>query len=31
MEKIKKSEEQWRRALTPERYHITREKGTPPP
>lgn len=27
-EKIKKSEEEWRRELTPEQYHILREKGT---
>jgi peptide-methionine (R)-S-oxide reductase len=28
MEKIKKSEEEWKRDLTPEQYHILREKGT---
>lgn len=28
VEKIKKSEEEWRRELTPEQYHILREKGT---
>jgi len=28
IEKIKKSEEEWRRELTPEQYHILREKGT---
>jgi len=28
MEKIKKTEEEWRRQLTPEQYHILREKGT---
>lgn len=28
MEKIKKTEEEWRRELTPEQYHILREKGT---
>ena len=28
MEKVIKSEEEWRRELTPEQYHITREKGT---
>jgi peptide-methionine (R)-S-oxide reductase len=27
-EKIRKSEEDWRRELTPEQYHILREKGT---
>jgi peptide-methionine (R)-S-oxide reductase len=30
-EKITKSEEEWRAQLTPEEYHITREKGTEPP
>ncbi|MFB3916880.1 MAG: peptide-methionine (R)-S-oxide reductase MsrB [Terriglobales bacterium] len=29
-EKIKKSEQEWRRELTPKRYHILREKGTEP-
>ena len=29
-EKIKKNEEEWRRQLTPEQYHILREKGTEP-
>jgi peptide-methionine (R)-S-oxide reductase len=28
MEKIKKSEEEWRNELTPEQYRILREKGT---
>ena len=28
MEKIKKSENEWKEKLTPEQYHITREKGT---
>jgi peptide-methionine (R)-S-oxide reductase len=28
VEKIKKTEEEWRRELTPEQYHILREKGT---
>lgn len=27
-EKISKSEEEWRRELTPEQFHILREKGT---
>ncbi len=27
-EKIKKSEAEWRRELTPEQYHVLREKGT---
>jgi peptide-methionine (R)-S-oxide reductase len=27
-EKIKKSEQEWRQELTPEQYHVTREKGT---
>lgn len=27
-DKIKKTEEEWRRLLTPEQYHILREKGT---
>ncbi len=27
-EKIHKSEEEWKRELTPEQYHILREKGT---
>lgn len=28
MEKIQKSEEEWRKLLTPQQYHVTREKGT---
>lgn len=27
-EKIRKSEDEWRKELTPEQYHILREKGT---
>ena len=30
-EKIQKSEEEWRKQLTPEQYHICREKGTERP
>lgn len=29
-EKVTKPEEAWREALTPDQYHITREKGTEP-
>jgi peptide-methionine (R)-S-oxide reductase len=28
MEKVKKSEQEWRERLTPEQYQITRQKGT---
>jgi peptide-methionine (R)-S-oxide reductase len=28
MDKIRKSDEEWRRSLTPEQYRILREKGT---
>ena len=30
-EKIRKTEEEWRAALTPEQYHVAREKGTERP
>ena len=29
--KVVKSEEEWRRLLTPEQFHIMRQKGTEPP
>ncbi len=28
LEKVVKTEEEWRRILTPDQYHVTREKGT---
>jgi len=31
MKKITKSNDEWRKELTPEQYHITREKGTERP
>lgn len=31
MARVKKSDQEWRRELTPEQYRIMREKGTEPP
>ncbi len=31
MHKVEKSEEEWKKELTPEQYNILREKGTEPP
>jgi peptide-methionine (R)-S-oxide reductase len=30
-EKIQKSEKEWKQELTPEQFHVCREKGTEPP
>jgi len=30
-DKVERSEEEWRRRLTPAAYHVTRQRGTEPP